>query len=248
MSDDMISPDQPEWEGIARPVRELIVRGEEAMSVQRGGLDRIFLIGEVFEALQSEAMRLSNSQNPIGRRYNEAYATLEKPTKQLAKTNKTDRNQYIFCWRFHEAIRAWWQKQDQRQRDRWNHPDAIKRHYEASLGTPRARAAGRPAGRAGLDRAIERIENVSDNIERTSGGAAALVLDLTPEGMPHSVETFVDVYGREPVFAFVEALLPYLDNLEKDRAVELVRRFLQSSAPRRRSGARRYQGALEEKA
>jgi hypothetical protein len=248
-NDDMISPDQPEWEGIARADREMLARAEEAIAVHRRGLDRIFLIGEAFAFLQKEAMDRSNSQNPIGRRYNEAFGMLEKPMPGATKINKTDRNQYIFCWQYREAIRAWWQKQDQRQRDRWNHPDAVKRHFQASLGIPRARPAGRKGVLAALDAAAERIENAADSVERTSGGAAALVLELTPEGMPASIESFVDVYGREPVFSFVEGLLPYLDKLDKHRTVELVRQFLQSSAPHpRRSGAIRYQGTLEGKA
>jgi hypothetical protein len=53
--------------------------------------------------MQAEAMYRSHSNNPIGKRYNEAYALLEKPVPELARINKTDRNQFIWCWQH----RAW---------------------------------------------------------------------------------------------------------------------------------------------
>jgi hypothetical protein len=113
---------------------QVIEEGEEAMTVQRGGLGRIFKIGHAFELLQLEAMERSHSQNPVGRRYNEAYAALAKPAPELTKVNKTDRAQYIWCYQFNETIAAWWETVAQNQRDRWSHPDTIKRHYLAAHG------------------------------------------------------------------------------------------------------------------
>ena len=72
-----------------------------------------------------------------GQRYNAAYALLEKPVPELARINKTDRNQFIWCWQYHEALTEWWKLKAQNQRDRWNHPDAIKRHYLAEHGEGR---------------------------------------------------------------------------------------------------------------
>jgi hypothetical protein len=68
------------------------------MAPQRGGLGRIFKIGHAFEEMQREAMDRSHSQNPTGKRYNEAYAALARPAPEPTKVNKTDRNQYIWCW------------------------------------------------------------------------------------------------------------------------------------------------------
>ena len=36
-------------------------------------------VGKAFEAMQTEAVLRSHSNNPIGKRYNDAYALLEKP-------------------------------------------------------------------------------------------------------------------------------------------------------------------------
>ena len=78
--------------------------------------------------MQTEAMLRSHSNNPIGKRYNDAYALLEKPVPELARMNKTDRNQFIWCWQQREALERWWPTKAQNQRERWNHPDAVKRH------------------------------------------------------------------------------------------------------------------------
>jgi len=73
--------------------------------------------------MQTEAMLRSHSNNPIGKRYNDAYALLEKPVPELARMNKTDRNQFIWCWQQREALERWWPTNAQNQRDRWSHPD-----------------------------------------------------------------------------------------------------------------------------
>ena len=80
-------------------------------------------VGKAFEA-----MLRSHSNNPIGKRYNDAYALLEKPVPELARINKTDRNQFIWWWQQREALERWWPTKAQNQRDRWNHPDVVERH------------------------------------------------------------------------------------------------------------------------
>ena len=142
MTDDMVSPVAAEWEGMAAERRDAIIEGAEAMRVHREGLARIFAIGRAFEAMQIEAMLRSHSNNPIGKRYNDAYALLEKPVPELARINKTDRNQFIWCWQQHAALQRWWDSKAQNQRDRWNHPDAVKRHYLADHGEPKQAPPG----------------------------------------------------------------------------------------------------------
>jgi hypothetical protein len=142
MTDDMVAPNAAEWQGMTDDRRAAIIEGEEAITVHRQGLARVFAIGKAFEAMQQEAMERAHSQDAIGKRYNEAYARLEKPVPELARINKTDRNQYIWCWSVHEALESWWQDKAKtarglRQRDKWNHPDAIKRNYLADHGQGR---------------------------------------------------------------------------------------------------------------
>lgn len=85
-------------------------------------------------------------------------------------------------------------------------------------------------------------------IERANGGAAALVPDLSEEGIQAAVETFVAVHDKDPSFRFVEGMLIYLNQLAPERTVELVRRFLQSSGtPSAKRGSRKRRTAPEAK-
>jgi hypothetical protein len=91
--------------------RQTLVAAVEAINVHRRGLERVFALGHAFEVLQNEAMMRSNSNNPIGIRYNEAYASLERPVALEPgekSIDKTSRNQFIWCRQRHEAIERWW--------------------------------------------------------------------------------------------------------------------------------------------
>ena len=59
---------------------------------------------------------------------NPSVLLLEKPVPELARINKTDRNQFIWWWQQCEALERCWPTKAQNQRDRWKHPDAVKRH------------------------------------------------------------------------------------------------------------------------
>lgn len=168
MIDAMIAQDPPEWRGMAADRSQTIAQGEEAISVQRQGLNRIFAVGHAFEAMQQEAMLRSHSNQSVGKRYNEAYATLAKPVPELTKVNKTDRNQYVWCWLHHDELQRWWQTIAQSQRDRWNHPDAIKRHYLAATATsaPAEELAPRPSLSARKDIEIARLQEELDTANR----------------------------------------------------------------------------------
>ena len=74
--------------------------------------------------MQTEAMLRSLSNNPIGKRYNDAYALLEKPVP-----HQQDRPQPVhLVWQQREALERCWPTKAQNQRDRWKHPDAVKPH------------------------------------------------------------------------------------------------------------------------
>ena len=109
MTDGMLTPHPTEWDGMTEERHQAIVKAVEAIRVQRKGLQRIFVLGRAFEELQTEAMQRSHSNQPHGIRYNEAYRQLERPIPELAETsiNKTDRNQYIWCWQRRDELEAW---------------------------------------------------------------------------------------------------------------------------------------------
>lgn len=122
----------PFWLSMSPERRQAILDGAAAMRIHRQGLRRVFDIGRAFYEMQEEARVRSNSGKPSGRRYSDAYAALEMPVPDLAGINKTDRNQYIWCHQNRAALEAWWAlPENAEKRDKWNHPDAIKRNFQA---------------------------------------------------------------------------------------------------------------------
>ena len=81
--------------------------------------------------MQTEAVLRSHSNNPIGKRYNDAYALLEKPVPELARINKTDRNQFIWWWQQREALDRWWPTKAQ------NHRGTLKPPRRGQAALPR---------------------------------------------------------------------------------------------------------------
>ena len=53
---------------------------------------------------------------------------------------------------------------------------------------------------------MSRIETVSDNLERTTGGAAVLAFDMSPELIAESARVFIDIYGPDDTARFVKEL------------------------------------------
>ena len=85
----------PEWAGMEDERRLAILAGETAMSDLRGGFDDWVRVGRAFHEIQLEAMARSNSNQPNGRRYADAYNLLEKPTEQLKSFDKSDRKKVV---------------------------------------------------------------------------------------------------------------------------------------------------------
>ena len=125
----------PEWQDVADELRQVFVKGEKALRKHRFTLERVFRIGHAFAVMQQEAMRLSHANNPIGKHYDEALAALTHPTPKLAKVNKTDRAQYVWCFQQREQLEEWWGTVAKNKRDRWGHPDTIKKQYLKAHGS-----------------------------------------------------------------------------------------------------------------
>jgi len=166
----------PEWQDVADELRQVFVKGEKALRKHRFTLERVFRIGHAFAVMQQEAMRLSHANNPIGKRYNEAFAALTHPTPKLAKVNKTDRAQYVWCFQQREQLEEWWGTVAKNKRDRWGHPDTIKKQYLKAHGSD---------GQPGMPKAAEGTGAKPDSREEVVGLQEELDTALadTPEGI-----------------------------------------------------------------
>lgn len=154
-----------EWQDVTAELQQVFVEGEQALRTHRQGLERVFRIGHAFAAMQQEAMRRSHSNNPIGKRYNEAWDALTHPTPELTKVNKTDRSQYVWCYEHRPQLEAWWPTLADNQRDRWGHPDTIKKQYLKAHGEElpaKAKAAPKP----GIRDEVTRLQEALDAAQR----------------------------------------------------------------------------------
>jgi len=170
----------PEWQDVADELRQVFVKGEKALRKHRFTLERVFRIGHAFAVMQQEAMRLSHANNPIGKRYNEAFAALTQPMPKLAKVNKTDRGQYVWCFQQREQLEEWWGTVAKNKRDRWGHPDTIKKQYLKAHGSD-----GQGDGQPGMPKAAEGTGAKPDSREEVVGLQEELDTALadTPEGI-----------------------------------------------------------------
>ena len=166
----------PEWQDVADELRQVFVKGEKALRKHRFTLERVFRIGHAFAVMQQEAMRLSHANNPIGKRYNEAFAALTQPMPKLAKVNKTNRAQYVWCFQQREQLEEWWGTVAKNKRDRWGHPDTIKKQYLKAHGCD---------GQPGMPKAAEGTGAKPDSREEVVGLQEELDTALadTPEGI-----------------------------------------------------------------
>ena len=69
---------------------------------------------------------------------------------KLAKVNKTDRAQYVWCFQQREQLEEWWGTVAKNKRDRWGHPDTIKKQYLKAHG-----GDGQGDGQPGMPKAAK---------------------------------------------------------------------------------------------
>jgi hypothetical protein len=241
----MLNENPPEWEGMEASRRAVIVAAEAAMAAARQGFDNWVAIGAGFHELQLEAMARSNSNRPNGRRYADAYRELEQPTDQLRTFDPSDRKKVIDLYLDRDAVRSWFYddaKVSQRDRDRWNHPSTIMRHYMAATslkhhggecwpGDGKRDGERRARGQAAaIDEATGDLRHVVDDIQHITGGtAASSFFDLSPQLITESARNFIDIYGRNDTRRFVDALMAVLgggaplENAADELALDKIR-------------------------
>jgi hypothetical protein len=158
------------------------------------------------------AMALSGSQDTDAQAYRDAWraASLLYPNLALI-TDKSERSYSIWMWENHEALEVWHAGLSDKQRRAWNHPRTVWNHSPLGKATKEAQRGfvaprERTTATRDLHEVTERIQNVADQIERTTGGAVMLIFDMAPELIGESARNFVDIYGEEDTQRFIVEL------------------------------------------
>jgi hypothetical protein len=263
MTDQTIAPGEAcavaaAWTAIPEERRAIILAGEAAIANRCDPLDDWIAIAKAFHELQREAMQQSNSKQPKGRRYSDAYALLELPREiaNLQKISKSDRKKAIWIYENEERLRCWYETLAENQRDRWTHPQTIKQHYERMTRTPRAdnavdsKRTVKPASTLDLlktenVRLREELDTANDEIRLLDREKAiaeiswrARMRDLDAANakirlLERAKSEMVPITRKTPpaqIFAMLEAEIPGIRTIFAQLAVDR----LESTVPRRR--------------
>jgi hypothetical protein len=95
-----------------------------------------------FEVGRNKAMREAYSNEPMGRRYNEAFGKWLNARPWARLFNKVTRAHCLWCADHLPEIEAWRETLAANQREQWNHPSVIKRQYERAHRVAAEQAAG----------------------------------------------------------------------------------------------------------
>ena len=108
--------------------KTVIIVGELTLAEnRRRGYSDWLKVGQAVSELQEEVALHSNSRNPRGRRYSEAWARFATPN--LKMLDPAVRSAATWLWRNREAVERWFAILAVNQRDKWTHPSTIKSQF-----------------------------------------------------------------------------------------------------------------------
>ena len=170
-------------------------------------------VGDGLIEWRDAALELAGTQDVTAQAYRDAWRVAKPNYPHLTSIaeDKAVRSYAIWAADNRGELEAWYAGLSHKQRRNWNHPRTIWNHSplgQAAKAAKRATEELKPRKTAvrDLQDVTARIETVSDNLERTQGGASVLAFDMTPELIAESARVFIDVYGPADTARFVTEL------------------------------------------
>jgi hypothetical protein len=200
---------------------QIIRRAQEAWSRLAG--DRTWedwlAVGDALLLGRSEAMRDAHSNEPKGRRYENAFGTwLDR--HGFSKVDKGDRHRLIECLTHRAEIEKWRATLTRTERLRLNHPSTVFRKWKAQV--PGATKPKRPSIREAHAEALEKIDRLEKEIARGGG-------DLwTSDDRPRDIaRVMVSKLSRDRAEKVARAILELLRNSQARRVGDHTEETLQ---------------------
>jgi hypothetical protein len=166
------------WEGLLDEERTTIRRAEENLMTERQIFERWVDIGRGFYTMQVATMRLAHTNRPIGKAYNAAYKLIEKPVPELTRVDPAIRTDAMWLFENAERVMAWRATLSQSQRDLWNNPRTLRRHFEkATRAAPLAETALRQTKNDVIAAQEERIDELEQRRSKVPGDQFNLKTD-----------------------------------------------------------------------
>jgi hypothetical protein len=142
-------------------------------------------VAQGLETGRNRAMSEAYTNEPAGRRYNEAFGRWMDRNPWSRKIDKATRNHLLWVADHLPQIEAWRETLPANQRDQWNHPTSVKRAYERAMRVQVEKAEGRagPTPMQAARQALVDAETERDHWRRQAEESGSL-FDLrhdTPE-------------------------------------------------------------------
>jgi hypothetical protein len=116
-------------------------------------------VGDALAVCRGQAMRAANTNQPIGRAYNEAMGLLLKK-HGFDRIDKGDRSRLMECMDRRAEINVWRDTLSVTERIRLNHPSAVLRKWKAATKVNDKAGAGSP--RLALQDQVIRLQEEND--------------------------------------------------------------------------------------
>jgi hypothetical protein len=137
-------------------ISDKVRMGQEAMARKRRGWADWIAIGEALQVGRAEVMRDTRTNQPIGRRYENAMAEW-LVANGFKEIDKRVRSRLLECLQHLAEIEQWLSRLTDSERFRFNHPDTVLRRWKASTVVPDPNAAPKQSAYAKLQDAHAKL-------------------------------------------------------------------------------------------
>ena len=128
------------WEIVSPICRERIETGERALERIDRTIHDWQATGEALVEMQSEAMRQSGANSPVGKGYNAAWAVLAAHLPKLADLDKATRSHAVWLAEHWYKVEPWYAELPPHVRRLINHPATVHRRYDRDHPSPKKMA------------------------------------------------------------------------------------------------------------
>ena len=182
-------------------------------------------VGKGLLRLEQEAMHFAGANSPYGRRYTAVRAELGKEGPDLETIDRTSKAHAKWLAEHFVEVNAWHQTLGSNERERLNHPTAIKRRYEAArtiAGADKEPGEKKPSAtdklKIEIARLIEEIDNANAKIRKLERAEGDLLLISRKD-------------SAEEILGVLESEVP----TKAGRIASILLNRQKGSAPRRRA-------------
>jgi hypothetical protein len=223
--------------------------GEEALDAVRQTFDNWMAVARALDLGRVRAMAETGANDIQDRHYQKAFSRwLDKHPKfnDRAGLPRVTRMWLLRCLDHLGDILAWRRSRGAAELVKYNFPETVFKRWaraenpellsELERQRPRREKKRKPAAVHAIDEATQDLRNIVDDVVAATGGARALVFDMSAELISESAQNFVEIYGAEDTARFARELLALIEPPVVPDAPALDPAFAGSLSARKKRG------------